>query len=236
MCPKTKVSRGHSVSLCYQRFEFWAFFPSGQVKLPDELSEPFKQIKLQLEYLQKVAQDKQNELSELRLAFDSNLQSYNQLIEKHKNKVQQLKKMIALQVELAGNRTIAQEDDDSTLQKLKMEINELMLHNNLNFKSSASELDIQLPDFYKMLPHLKNAPNQVQPLYKQSNSRQATIAIGVPTIKRPKTSYLLETIKSLIYSMNDFEQTDALIVIMIGEVCQFGSETLEEFEMFDWNV
>ena len=44
------------------------------------------------------------------------------------------------------------------------------------------------------------------------------VNLGIPTIKREKTSYLLETLKSLFDAMNDLEKSDALIVIMIAEV------------------
>lgn len=192
-----------------------------QAKLSSELSEqqlPFKQVELQLEYLQKVAQEKQNQLNDLKLSFDSNLKSYNSLINRQHKKVQQLKRMITLQMSMAENQTIPKENDDETLKRLKMEVNKLLgLSPGLN-NLTSDNYDVQLPDSYKMLPHLKVLPRRIQPLFKQSKSRIANIAIGIPTIKRPKTSYLYETIKSLIYSMNDLEQAEALIVIMIGEV------------------
>ena len=58
----------------------------------------------------------------------------------------------------------------------------------------------------------------IQPQFKLSRNRFASIVIGVPTIKREKTSYLLETLKSLFDAMNDLEKSEALVVVMIAEV------------------
>ena len=85
--------------------------------------------------------------------------------------------------------------------------------------SNLDDFDIRLPDALEYLPHLSNNQiDSIQPRFKQSNDRFARISIGVPTIKREKTSYLLETLKSLFDAMNDLEKNDALIVVMIAEV------------------
>jgi alpha-1,3-mannosylglycoprotein beta-1,4-N-acetylglucosaminyltransferase A/B len=57
------------------------------------------------------------------------------------------------------------------------------------------------------------------PKFIQSKSRsKVSIVIGIPTIKREKTSYLLETLKSLLDSMNDLEKSDILVVVLIAEI------------------
>lgn len=45
-----------------------------------------------------------------------------------------------------------------------------------------------------------------------------SIVIGVPTIKREKTSYLTKTLASLIADLNQEESDDCLIVVFIAEV------------------
>ena len=43
--------------------------------------------------------------------------------------------------------------------------------------------------------------------------------MGVPTIKRERESYLLQTLQSLLDGLNEQEKHDVLIVVFIGEVC-----------------
>ena len=81
-----------------------------------------------------------------------------------------------------------------------------------------SGLDIDFPQIIEFLPHLTGRPHLVQPKFKQSKNRFTTMVIGIPTIKREKTSYLLETLKSLFDSMNDLEKSEVLVVVMIAEV------------------
>lgn len=47
---------------------------------------------------------------------------------------------------------------------------------------------------------------------------KVSIVIGVPTIKRERESYLVQTITSLIDSLNEEERRDCLIVVFVGEV------------------
>ena len=59
-----------------------------------------------------------------------------------------------------------------------------------------------------------------------------SIVIGVPTIKRERESYLIQTLTSLIDSLNDDEKRDCLIVVFVGEVtvvvitCTHGSHMM----------
>lgn len=79
--------------------------------------------------------------------------------------------------------------------------------------------DVDLPNSFDFLPHLNGHLTILQPKLKFTKNRYASLVIGIPTIKRDKTSYLLETIKSLFDSMNDKEKENVLVVIMIAEVC-----------------
>ena len=45
-----------------------------------------------------------------------------------------------------------------------------------------------------------------------------SLAFGIPTIKREKTSYLLNTVASMLDGMTQEDKDDSVIVIFIGEV------------------
>lgn len=45
-----------------------------------------------------------------------------------------------------------------------------------------------------------------------------SLAFGIPTIKREKTSYLLDTLASLLDGMTQEDKDDSVIVVFVGEV------------------
>ena len=45
-----------------------------------------------------------------------------------------------------------------------------------------------------------------------------SIAIGIPTVKRDKQTYLLDTIDSLLKALTDDDKQDVVITVMIAEV------------------
>ena len=51
-----------------------------------------------------------------------------------------------------------------------------------------------------------------------TQGRFDSIAIGIPTIKRPNSSYLKATLDSLFFAMNADERDSVLIVVLIAEV------------------
>ena len=48
-----------------------------------------------------------------------------------------------------------------------------------------------------------------------------SLVFGIPTIKREKTSYLLNTLASLLDGMTQEDKDDSVIVIFVGEVNTF---------------
>lgn len=107
------------------------------------------------------------------------------------------------------------------------EIRSLLLKSNLtNYTSlsslvykSLTNLDVEFKDIFDLLPHLTGlSQHAIQPKFKQSKYRFGTIVIGIPTIKREKTSYLLETLKSVFDAMNQQEKSEAVVLIFIAEV------------------
>lgn len=45
-----------------------------------------------------------------------------------------------------------------------------------------------------------------------------TMVMGIPTVKRPIESYLIQTLENLIENMDEREREDALIIVCIAEV------------------
>lgn len=78
--------------------------------------------------------------------------------------------------------------------------------------------NLKLPTAFHFLPHLLDDPASLRPGYLQSKNRQGvSIVLGIPTVKREKQSYLVETVDNLIANMDEEEQNDTMIVIFIGE-------------------
>lgn len=84
--------------------------------------------------------------------------------------------------------------------------------------SSKLPANIKLPSAFQFLPHLLDNPASLRPSYLQTRNRHGvSIVLGIPTVKRDKQSYLVETVDNLIANMDEEEQNDTMIVIFIGE-------------------
>lgn len=88
-----------------------------------------------------------------------------------------------------------------------------------NVSSSAKlPANLKLPTAFHFLPHLLDDPASLRPAFLQSKNRQGvSIVFGIPTVKRDKQSYLLETVDNLIANMDEDEQNQTMIVLFIGE-------------------
>ena len=147
---------------------------------------------------------KQNDLDKLNEAFGSNVKYYNEFVEKQKTLMDNMKHLNVNNNQHIYLSDMSQFKSDNA--------------SHIDLPQNKSLLDLDLPKVVEFLPHLSGRVNLIQPKFKLSKGRTASIVIGVPTIKREKTSYLLETLKSLFDAMNDLEKTDALVVVMIAEV------------------
>jgi len=192
----------------------------------------FETLKQKIDYLQNLVDKKQNDINNLKEAFSSNVRYFNNLVEKQKKILDSLKNNtinfygaaadnlirplitnLSKSMQNAaggGNELTFDEKVKSILMKLNLSSNDTL--------SKATNLDVNFPQVIEFLPHLQGKTSLVQPRFKLSRNRFASIVIGVPTIKREKTSYLLETLKSLFDAMNDLEKSDALVVVMIAEM------------------
>lgn len=80
-----------------------------------------------------------------------------------------------------------------------------------------------LPPSFGFLQHLHGKYDMLSPSFRrQTANRQlaranVSFTIGIPTVKRDKQSYLIETIKSLLDNLNSEDIDRVLIVIFIAE-------------------
>lgn len=191
----------------------------------DDLIDNFESLKIKIDYLQNLVNTKQNDIDGLKSAFSSNVNYYNNLVEKQKKVLDHLKNN-SLNFYGIGNKQInsllgTNSGNQTYEEQVNAILSKLNLNNNPNNKESLNDvldLDVDFPKVIEFLPHLIGKSHMVQPKFKLSKNRFATIVIGIPTIKREKTSYLLETLKSVFDAMNELEKSEALIVVMIAEM------------------
>lgn len=89
--------------------------------------------------------------------------------------------------------------------------------------SAASGLNppimLRLPSSYHFLPHLLDDPSSLRLRYLLSKGRNGvSVVLGIPTVRREKQSYLMDTLQNLVDGMTTEEADDALIVIFVAEV------------------
>ncbi|ETN59510.1 n-acetylglucosaminyltransferase vi [Anopheles darlingi] len=77
---------------------------------------------------------------------------------------------------------------------------------------------LKMPTAFHFLPHLLDDSASLQPSYIESKKRQGvSMVLAIPTVKRDKQSYIVETIDNLISNMDEEEQNDTMIVVYVGE-------------------
>lgn len=105
-----------------------------------------------------------------------------------------------------------------------------------NMSDISSDNSLQLPSLFTYLPHIVGKPQSLRPSFQLSQNRYGvSIVIGIPTIRRDKTSYLQQTVASLIQGMSVEEQKECLIVVFVAEpndpeyVQEVGRELSKQF-------
>lgn len=198
-----------------------------------ESIESFNSLQLKIEYLKNQVEIKQHDIDKLREAFSLNVNYFNDLVEKQKIILENLKNQTSTLYSLESLLPLLINGSDLTpkikanilndKQKLKsilldLNLTKVEMNLTLNEYKELINTDVQFPKVIEFLPHLGGKEYNIQPKFKLTKSRFSPIVIGIPTIKRDKASYLVETLKSLFDSMNDLEKNEALIVVMISEV------------------
>ncbi|NWW73589.1 MGT4B acetylglucosaminyltransferase, partial [Climacteris rufus] len=72
---------------------------------------------------------------------------------------------------------------------------------------------------YYYLPHLREYEDAVFPniIFGQQRSG-VSLVMGIPTVKREKQNYLIDTLHSLLYGLSEEQKKDCIIIIFIAEV------------------
>ncbi len=166
----------------------------------------FEALKLKINYLQNLVDTKQKDIANLKNAFSYNVKYYNDLVEKQKNL------LASLRTNSLGSyvNELAKTDRNSS--------NNNVYSSSLQGNDTLEQQHVDFSNTVRFLPHLTGQQQILQPKFVQTKNRFAELVIGVPTIKREKTSYLLETLKSVLDAMNELEKAETLVVIIIAEV------------------
>lgn len=95
--------------------------------------------------------------------------------------------------------------------------------NRTEIQASGLFLDnrthLVLPSIYNYMPHLLASKNSLVPAYHVSKGRRGvSLAFGVPTIKRGKANYVMNTLQSLLQGASDEEKKDCVIIVFIAEI------------------
>ncbi|XP_013402330.1 alpha-1,3-mannosyl-glycoprotein 4-beta-N-acetylglucosaminyltransferase B [Lingula anatina] len=84
--------------------------------------------------------------------------------------------------------------------------------------TSLSYDAIRPPDMFHELTHLNGRIEALSPAFRISRGRTGvSIVVGIPSVKREKNSYLLDTLRSLVDNLNEEEKNDTLLVVLIAE-------------------
>ncbi|KAM5192543.1 alpha-1,3-mannosyl-glycoprotein 4-beta-N-acetylglucosaminyltransferase-like protein MGAT4D [Mantella aurantiaca] len=83
----------------------------------------------------------------------------------------------------------------------------------------TSKLPLPFMNIYMFLPHLLGHEDGLQPNVLYGHGRTGvSIVFGIPTVKRDKQSYLLDTLSSIFSEMSASEKEDCVVIVFIAEV------------------
>ncbi|NXD40648.1 MGT4B acetylglucosaminyltransferase, partial [Copsychus sechellarum] len=76
---------------------------------------------------------------------------------------------------------------------------------------------------YYYLPHLQEYEDAISPNVIFGQQRTGvSLVMGIPTVKREKQNYLIDTLHSLLYQLSEEQKKDCIIIIFIAEVSLHG--------------
>ncbi|XP_030306544.1 alpha-1,3-mannosyl-glycoprotein 4-beta-N-acetylglucosaminyltransferase-like protein MGAT4D [Calypte anna] len=80
-------------------------------------------------------------------------------------------------------------------------------------------LPIHLTNIYYYLPHLREYEDAIFPNVIFGQQRTGvSLVMGIPTVKRKKEDYLINTLQSLLYELSEEQKNSCLIIIFVAEV------------------
>ncbi|XP_069711362.1 calmegin isoform X2 [Phaenicophaeus curvirostris] len=81
------------------------------------------------------------------------------------------------------------------------------------------KLPTHLTNIYYYLPHLREYEDAIFPNVIFGQQRTGvSLVMGIPTVKREKQHYLMNTLHSLLYEVPEEQKKDCLIIIFVAEV------------------
>ncbi|NXC99883.1 MGT4B acetylglucosaminyltransferase, partial [Certhia familiaris] len=87
---------------------------------------------------------------------------------------------------------------------------------------------------YYYLPHLREYEDAIFPNVIFGQQRTGvSLVMGIPTVKREKQNYLIDTLNSLLYQLSEEQRKDCVIIIFIAEcvclLCVYSDNSLPRF-------
>ncbi|KAK2849559.1 hypothetical protein Q5P01_009393 [Channa striata] len=74
------------------------------------------------------------------------------------------------------------------------------------------------PNIYFYMPHLRQHPDGLIPNVVLGQGRRGvSVVLGIPTVKREKQSYLVNTLSSLLYGLTSPQTQQLLVIIFVAE-------------------
>ncbi|KAI1238620.1 hypothetical protein IHE44_0013357, partial [Lamprotornis superbus] len=85
-------------------------------------------------------------------------------------------------------------------------------------KTFPKKLPMHLTNVYYYLPHLEKYEDAIFPNVIFGQQRTGvSLVMGIPTVKREKQNYLIDTLHSLLYQLSEEQKKDCIIIIFIAE-------------------
>uniref|UniRef100_A0A8C8B8B1 MGAT4 family member D n=1 Tax=Otus sunia TaxID=257818 RepID=A0A8C8B8B1_9STRI len=91
-------------------------------------------------------------------------------------------------------------------------------HTGLSWKglNLTRKLPVHLTNMYYYLPHLREYEDAIFPNVIFGQQRTGvSLVIGIPTVKREKQHYLINTLHSLLYEFSEEQKNDCVIIIFV---------------------
>ncbi|XP_050751935.1 alpha-1,3-mannosyl-glycoprotein 4-beta-N-acetylglucosaminyltransferase-like protein MGAT4D [Gymnogyps californianus] len=83
----------------------------------------------------------------------------------------------------------------------------------------SRRLPVHLINMYYYLPHLREYEDAIFPNVIFGQQRTGvSLVMGIPTVKREKQHYLINTLHSLLYELSEEQKNDCVIIIFVAEV------------------
>ncbi|KAK3564455.1 hypothetical protein QTP86_022635, partial [Hemibagrus guttatus] len=84
--------------------------------------------------------------------------------------------------------------------------------------SSTRRFLFPQPNALLFLPHLKENQDSLQPrVYLGQGRSGVSLVLGIPTVRRQKQSYLVNTVSSLLFDLTPKQKTDIIIIVFVAE-------------------